>query len=146
MNLILKKVKEPLIVLICFIIYIYNQKIYRPKVFSNYESNESLVFILGIIPNFLGAIMTFLTCLFLFKLQNKKSIRKIIIISFLTTLTLVIFMELERFINQNMKFDFFDILASILALIICLIFYKKELEFYDWNWIYKKTFYNTVYN
>ncbi|MBU3011116.1 hypothetical protein KO506_06860 [Polaribacter vadi] len=131
MKLILKKVKEPLIVLISFIIYIFNQKIYRPQVFSNSESNQYLVFILGIIPNFLGAIMTFLTCLFLFKLQNKKSLRKIIIISFLTTLILVIFMELERFINQNMKFDFFDILASILALIICLIFYKKEIEFYD---------------
>ena len=131
MNLILKKAKEPLIILISFIIYIFNQKIYRPQVFSNSESNEYLVFILGIIPNFLGSIMTFLTCLFLFKLENKKSIRKIIITSFLITLTLVIFMELERFINQNMKFDFFDILASILALIICLIFYKKELKFYD---------------
>ncbi|MDN3620178.1 hypothetical protein QWY81_12000 [Polaribacter undariae] len=131
MNLILKKVKEPLIVLVSFIIYIFNQKIYRPQVFSNSESNEYLVFILGIIPNFLGSIMTFLTCLFLFKLENKKSIRKIIITSFLITLALVIFMELERFINQNMKFDFFDMLASILALIICLIFYKKELKFYD---------------
>lgn len=131
MNLVLKKIKEPLIVSICFIIYIYNQKVYRPKVFSNCESNESLVFILGILPNFLGAIMTFLTCLFLFKLQNKKSIRKIIISSFLMTLTLVIFMELERCINQHMKFDFFDILASILALIICLLFYKKEIKLYN---------------
>ncbi|WP_298764805.1 hypothetical protein [uncultured Polaribacter sp.] len=131
MKLILKKFKEPVIILISFILYIFNQKIYRPQVLSNIESNRYLVFILGVIPNFLGAIMTFLTCLFLLKLQNKQSLGKIINFSFLTTLTLVIFMELERFINQNIKFDVFDILASILALITCLICYKKEIEFYN---------------
>lgn len=116
-----------LVIVIGFVLYIYNQKIYRPRVYSRSESNEYLIFILGVLPNFLGAIITFSTFFLLFKIIfNKKSYLKNIIQAAIYTTCLVVFMELERLINSGIKFDFFDIIASLFGITFCLMLFKKE--------------------
>ncbi|MBU2997573.1 hypothetical protein KO500_14080 [Cellulophaga baltica] len=133
MNFIKKNYTKILIISSCFFIYIYNQKIFRPKIYSNYESNEYLIFIIGVLPNLLGAIITFLIYILIFEnlLKGKKDFREILRNAVIWTLSLVIFMELERLISSGIRFDFFDILASIIGIIFCLLLYKKDVRFYE---------------
>ena len=76
-----------------------------------------IAFVLGILPNFIGAAMVYLVYL-------KLNISKLKSIIF--TMAIVLFMEFERFYNQNINFDIFDILASIFGV---LVFYYLDNNF-----------------
>ncbi len=126
MNLFKQNYKATLVIIIGLVSYIYNQKIYRPKVYSISESNEYLIFLLGVLPNFIGAIITFSTFILLFKiLYSKKSFRQNMVQSAIWTISLVVFMELERLVSSEIRFDFFDIIASVIGITFCFVLYKK---------------------
>ncbi len=81
-------------------------------------NNDIISFILGVTPNFLGAIMVYLTLLLIPKISKLKA--------FLFTFSLVLFMELERFYNQNIPFDVYDITSSLTALLIVHYIHKSQ--------------------
>ncbi|WP_255362811.1 peptidase domain-containing ABC transporter [Tenacibaculum sp. MAR_2009_124] len=91
----------------------YVNKWLRPYVYVN-SPETPLSFIMGILPNFIGAAIVYLVYL-------KLNINKLKSIIF--TMALVLFMELERYYNQNINFDAFDILASLFGI---LIFYYSD--------------------
>ncbi|CAM1359661.1 membrane hypothetical protein [Tenacibaculum xiamenense] len=93
---------------ILFTLYLSINKLLRPYVYLNFPETI-IAFILGILPNFIGAAMVFLVYL-------KLNISKLKSIIF--TMAIVLFMEFERFYNQNINFDIFDILASVFGILI----------------------------
>ena len=101
---------------ILFTLYISINKLLRPYVYL-YFPETMIAFVLGILPNFIGAAMVYLVYL-------KLNISKLKSIIF--TMAIVLFMEFERFYNQNINFDIFDILASIFGV---LVFYYLDNNF-----------------
>lgn len=113
MNIFYKNNRYKIIIIfLLFFIYIFCTKFLRPY-FNKHHSNFVFInFILGILPNFIGAIITYtLTRIKLIKISKIKSI--------VFTLSLVLFMEFERYLNQNIVFDVYDIVSSVIGVTIC---------------------------
>ena len=98
--------KNVLFLVVVFIIYTLNQKLIRPFIYAEY-TNQLLLFIEGLLPNYLGSILFY----FLLKkilLNTHKE-------AFIATMVLVLIMETERHYMQHFPFDPYDILASVLG-------------------------------
>ncbi len=91
-------------------------KVIRAICYESLEDLHVLNFTLGILPNFLGALLLCITLRFISKLSQKAIISM--------TTGLVIFTETERYYNQNMPFDTYDIIASLLGVLFWLYLIK----------------------
>ncbi len=109
-------------ILVLFSIYWVLVKVIRPYCYESLEDLYVLNFVLGILPNFLGALLLCITLNFIPKLSQKAIISM--------TMGLVIFMETERYYNQNIPFDIYDIIASLLGVLLWLYWMKniKKIE------------------
>ncbi len=101
--------RKVLIICLGFIIYLVVVRIIRPY-FYQFSELEEINFILGILPNFIGSLILFLT------LVSIPNFSKWVAVLFV--LSVVIFMEFNRFYVDNISFDMYDIVASIFGLVI----------------------------
>ncbi|APD06912.1 hypothetical protein UJ101_01393 [Flavobacteriaceae bacterium UJ101] len=74
---------------------------------------------MGILPNFLGALLFCITLSFIPNLTRKSIV--------VMTIGLVIFMEIERYFNQNISFDISDIAASVVAILLWWFLTKSKI-------------------
>lgn len=112
-----KKHRYPILILVLFILYILNNKVIRPYVYLKLNC-QLCSFVVGVLPNFIGTLIVFIALHFYLNYSIKKNI--------LFNLVLVLFMESERYLFHNASFDLFDIISSIVAILLCVKFYSKS--------------------
>ena len=117
-NEFLKKKKKLLLYMVLVLIFFtFFIKVIRPYSYQNYPELKSINFVLGLMPNFLGTILVFLMYNSLLEVSKIKSA--------IYTMVLVFFIEIERSYNQGTVFDVYDIIASIVAILILYGISKK---------------------
>ncbi len=101
--------KTLFVIFFLIILYIINRHYIRPYIFDN-NNNEIVIFMFGIFPNFLGTIIFCLFTRHILKFKISHIAKYIIIYS--------IFHESINYFLDNIKFDYFDILSTITAVLI----------------------------
>lgn len=119
LNELFKKNKKVLFYMILiFSFYIFLVKFIRPFSYQNHPDLNSFNFILGILPNFLGAILSYLMYNGFLEFSKIKSGSY--------TIVLVLFIEIERYYNEGAAFDVYDIIASVIGIGILFFFYSSN--------------------
>ncbi len=107
-----KNTKLLLLIAICLLFYVLNNVYIRPYVYDSVE-NRAIVFLVGVLPNFLGTLM--------FGAYVRCFVTKSFVKTFVISMSLPIFMEVERYFYGNHNFDFYDLIASAIAVVVIFI-------------------------
>lgn len=104
-----KKIKIISLMFLMTVFYGLFRHYIRPYIFNN-SSNSTLLFILSVFPNFIGIFIMYPVPKYLLDHTLNKSI--------VYLLVSIIIYELLHIVDYNTSFDVYDILSSVLALLI----------------------------
>ena len=97
------------------IFYILNRHFIRPYVFKS-TNNDCVIFIFGVLPNFIGVINFFIITVGIMKMNLYYSLKLAIFYAIL--------FETLYFLVDGIKYDFYDILSSLFAAGIMYAYYS----------------------
>lgn len=112
-----RKQKQALIAIMGLIVVVYyvNRHHFRPYIYNNCD-NDMVLFFFGIFPNIIGSINIFIFSRYFFDYSVLKSI--------IYGVVLAISYEYLHYV-QGAIFDWYDIIASVITLVICGAFSKE---------------------
>ena len=97
------------------IFYVLNRHFIRPYIFKTIN-NDCILFVFGVLPNFVGVIIFLLLTTSILKMNLYYSLK--------LAFFYAIFIEAMYFFIDGIMYDFYDILSSLFAVGIMYVYYS----------------------